>query len=153
MDKHTLLSIEKFAAFLDGNLSQNEMLQFSNLAEHDSVLHQLLDASNAIDNTIVDSTDAGLQFPQEIVGFDFELPTIPTEGISPLVTLTLEPMDDLLVASAACANEDNSLFPDVNTEDHSTIGGRFHDGPSSLIPEDDGFDNNDDLANSFPDDL
>lgn len=45
MLKHTSLpSIEEFAAFLDGNLSANDMQQFTQLAAHDDALHQLLHA-------------------------------------------------------------------------------------------------------------
>ena len=153
MFKHSLPSIEQFAAFLDGNLSQSEMQQFSQMVEHDDALHQLLDASSVVDNTMAGFTDSDLQLPPEIVGSDFELPTIPAEGISPLVTLSPEPMDDILVAAAVCADEDISMFSDVNPEDHSTIGDELHDDSSHLIPEDDGFGSNDDLSGSLPDDL
>lgn len=101
MFKHSLPSIEKFAAFLDGNLSQSEMQQFSQMLEHNNALHQLSDASTLVDNTLAGYSDSDLQLPPEIVGSDFALPTIPTEDISPLVTLTPEPMDDTLVAAAA----------------------------------------------------
>ncbi len=153
MHKHSLPSIEQFAAFLDGNLSQSEMLQFSQQAEHDSVLHQLLDANSAVDNTLAGFTDSDLQLPPEIDGSDFELPTIPTEGISPLVTLTPEPLDGMFVDAAASEDEDSSMFSDVNHEDHLTIGGESHDESSHLMPENDGFSNGDDLSNSLPDDL
>ncbi len=76
MSKNSLPSIEQFAAFLDGNLSQSEMRQFSQLAEHDSALHQLLDASDAVDDTIVGFTDVDLQLPLEISGSDFEIPDV-----------------------------------------------------------------------------
>jgi len=153
MFKHSLPSIEQFAAYLDGNLSQSEMQQFSQQAEHDDVLHQLLDASSVVDNTLAGFTDSDLQLPPEIVGSDFELPTIPAEGITPLVTLTPEPMDNMLVAAAACADEDISMFSEINPEDHSTIGGELHNEPSHLMPEDDGFGSGDDLSSSLPDDL
>ena len=152
MLKHSLPSIEKFAAFLDGNLSQSEMHQISQLAEHDNALHQLLDASTVVDNTLAGYSDSDLQLPPEIVDSDFELPTIPAEGISPLVTLSPEPMDDMLVA-AACADEDISMLSDVNPEDHSSIGGELTDDSSHLMPGDDDFGSGDDLSSSLPDDL
>lgn len=152
MFKHSLPSIEQFAAYLDGNLSQSEMQQFSQLAEHDSALHQLLDASSVVDNTLAGFTDSDLQLPPEIVGSDFELPTIPAEGISPLVTLSPEPMDDVLVVAAACA-DDISMFSDVTLDDHPTIGDELHTDSSHLMSEDDGFGSNDDLSGSLPDDL
>lgn len=153
MFKHSLPSIEKFAAFLDGNLSQSEMQQFSQLAEHDSALHQLLEASSVVDNTLAGFTDSDLQLPPEIVGSDFELPSIPVEGISPLVTLSPEPMDGMLVAAAACADEDISMFSDVTPDDQPTIGDELHNDSSHLMSEDDGFGGSDDLSASFPDDL
>ena len=76
MFKHSLPSIEQFAAFLDGNLPENEMQLFSGLTEHDSVLHQFLDASTAIDTTIAGYTDSDLQLPPEISGSGFELPDL-----------------------------------------------------------------------------
>ena len=76
MLKHSFPSIEQFAAYLDGNLSQSEMQQFSQQVGNNSVLHQLLDASDAVDDTIAGFTDADLQLPLEISGSDFEIPDV-----------------------------------------------------------------------------
>ena len=153
MFKHSLPSIEQFSAFLDGNLSQSEMQQFSQMVEHDGALHQLLDASSVVDNTIAGFTDSDLQLPPEIIGSDFELPTIPAEGISPLVTLSPEPMDNMLVAAVACADEDISMFSDVTPDDHPTIGDELHTDSSHLLSEDDGFSSNEDLSDSLLDNM
>lgn len=85
MLKHSFPSIEQFAAYLDGNLSQSEMQQFSQLAEQDSVLHQLLDASSVVDDTLAGFTDSDLQLPQEIIGSDFELPHIEPLNLTNIV--------------------------------------------------------------------
>ena len=76
MFKHSLPSIEQFAAYLDGNLPQSEMQQFSQLAGHDSVLNQLLDASDMVDDAIAGFADVDLQLPLEISGSDFEIPDV-----------------------------------------------------------------------------
>ena len=76
MFKNSLPSIEQFAAFLDGNLSQNEMQQFSQLAEHNNTMNQLLDASDVIDDTMVGFTEADLQLPHELIGSNFEIPNV-----------------------------------------------------------------------------
>ena len=152
MFKHSLPSIEKFAAYLDGNLPQSEMQQISQMAEHDDVLHQLLDVSTMIDNTMGGYTADDLQLPEEIIGSDFVLPQITSDGITPSFAPSLEPMDDMHVAAAACADDGISMFSDINPEDHSTIGGELQDDPSNLMPEDDGFGSGDDLSSSFPDD-
>lgn len=152
MFKHSLPSIEKFAAFLDGNLSQSEMQQFSQMVEHDNELHQLLDASKVVDNTIAGFTDSDMQLPPEITGSSFALPTIPTEGISPLVTLTPETADEFLVASSACAGEDTSLFTD-KILDEGVGSPDSMDHSINLFPEDNGLDNGDVFSNSISDDF
>lgn len=71
-----LPSIEQIAAFLDGNLSEKDMQQFSLLAEHDSTLRQLLDASSEVDEAMTNFTDVDLQLPTDIAGSSFELPEL-----------------------------------------------------------------------------
>lgn len=153
MLNHSLPNIEQFAAFLDGNLSQTEMQHFSRLAEHENVLHQLLDASLVVDNTITGLTNSDLQLPPEIITSDFELPTIPTEGISPLVALSPKPMDDMFAATATYTDDDISMLSDINYENHSITGGELQDESSRLMSEDDGIDGGDDLSGLLPNDL
>lgn len=152
MFKHSLPSIEMFAAYLDGNLSQSEMQQFASLANHDDALHQLLNASTVVDDTINNFTDSDLQLPQEIIGSDFSLPTISGIGISPLVTLQHEPMDDILVA-AACAADDISMFSDVNPDHPLSPEQGLNDDSLHSPLDSDGFDINSELTDSFPDDI
>ncbi len=124
MDKTILssISIEKFAAFLDGNLLQEEMDVISQLAEQENTLHQLLNASSVIDDTIASYTEADLLLPPEITGSSFEIPDITNDDISMFVTLNHEHNDDILAFSdagaCASADEDDSLF---HTEDDIPI--------------------------------
>lgn len=76
MDSHSFPSIEKFAAFLDGNLSHDEMKQFSQLAANNEVLREMLDANDVIDESIVSYNAKDLHLPDEFVGADFSLPDI-----------------------------------------------------------------------------
>lgn len=152
MLKHSLPSVEQFAAYLDGNLSQSEMRQFSEMTEQDDVLHKLLDASTEVDNTLAGLTESDLQLPSEIMGLDFELPEIPAEGVSPLITLASEPIDNIFVA--ACADEDVSMFSEIEHEEHLIAGDIVHDNPILSMPNDDMLDNNlEELSNSFSEDL
>lgn len=152
MFKHSLPSIEQFAAYLDDNLSQSDMIHFSQMAEQDNVLHKLLDASSDVDNTLADFMKSDLQLPSEIMGLDFELPEIPAEGVSPLITLASEPMNNILVA--ACADEDMSMFPEIEQEEHLIAGDIMRDDTTPSMPSDDSLDNNlEDLSNSFSEDL
>lgn len=152
MFKHSLPSIEQFAAFLDGNLSQSEMQQFSHLAEHDSMLHQLLDANAMVDNTLASFTDSDLQLPSEVYGSDFTIPQISESGISQFVNLSPEPMDDMIIA-ASCADEDSSIFSCENQEVHISLDDEINNESSFTISDNNGFDNSGDLSNSFSDDI
>ena len=152
MFKQSLPSVEQFAASLDGNLSQNDMMHLTRMAEQDNVLHKLLDASTEVDNTLAGLTESDLQLPSEIMRLDFELPEIPAEGVSPLITLSPEPMDNIFVA--ACADEDVSMLPEFEHEEHLIAGDTMHDNTTLSMPNDDLLDNNfEDLSNSFSEDL
>lgn len=152
MLKHSLPSVEQFAAYLDGNLSQNDMIHFSQMAEQDNVLHQLLDASSEVDNTLTDFMESDLQLPSEIMGLDFELPTIPAKEVSSLITLEPKPMDNIFIA--ACADEDMSIFSKNDHEEHLITGDIMHDDTTLSMPNDDTLsDNTEDLSNSFSEDL
>lgn len=152
MFNHSLPSIEQFAAFLDGNLSQSEMQQFSHLAEHDSTLQQLLNESTVIENTQNSFTDSDLQLPPEISGLDFVLPQIPESGISQFVNLSPEPTDDIRVA-ALCADKDVSIFSHENQEEHINLDDEINNESSFIMHDSNGFDNSDNLSNSFSDDI
>lgn len=76
MDKQLLPSIEKFAAYIEGNLSQDEMLQFSNMAARNEDLMLLLDANDTIEETLASYDEVDLMLPEEIAGMDFDLPEI-----------------------------------------------------------------------------
>ena len=153
MLNHTSLpSIEEFAAFLDGNLSADDMQQFTKLAAHDDALHQLLHANSVVDDTLDGLRDADLQLPTDLMNADFELPETPSsDDVSTLVSLSPEPMDNMLVA--ACADDDVSAFSDINQDEHITIGEDILDNSSQTMPNNDGFDNNDDLSGSFSNDI
>ena len=153
MLKHTSLpSIEEFAAFLDGNLSANDMQQFTQLAAHDDALHQLLHANSVVDDTLDGLTDADLQLPADLMNADFELPEIPSsDDASMLVSLSPEPVDDMLVA--ACADDDVSMFSGIDQDDHTNTVDDMHDDSSLATSHDDGFGNSDDSSDTFFDNI
>lgn len=76
MDKQTLPSIEKFAAYLDGNLLQDDEQQFLHLATNNEDLKHLLDANSVVEETLASYDDVDLQLPEEIANMDFDLPEI-----------------------------------------------------------------------------
>lgn len=151
MFNHSIPSIEEFAAFLDGNLSQSEMHQFSQFAEKDVTLHQLLDANSVVDESLNGFTDAELQLPSDLVGAGFELPTISFEDVSTLVSLLPEPEDDMLVA--ACSDDDVSMFSGIDQYNHTNTVDDMHDDSSLATSGDDGFGYSDDSSDTFSDNI
>lgn len=119
MDKRLLPSIEKFAAYLDGNLSQDEMLQFSELAIHNEDLMNLLEANVAVNETLASYNDTDLELPEEIAGWDFNLPEIENiensefVGDSFLENVTLYNQEDLHAVDKIL---DEVFDDDVETE-------------------------------------
>lgn len=122
MFKHSLPSIEQFAAYLDGNLSQSEMQQFSQLAGHDSALHQLLDASVVVDDTIAGFTDADLQLPNDIIGSDYDLPNVDYVDFFRLAADSFSNNDHLYKQEGIRVGENNqqNLEPFNENEDMAT---------------------------------
>lgn len=84
MAKHLpSISIEKFAAFLDGNLAQDEMQKIENLVASDDVLQDIFDAKGIIDDSINDNCNQNIQLPFEIDNLSFDLPDVDTSLNSP----------------------------------------------------------------------
>ncbi|MBR3487956.1 MAG: hypothetical protein IKH33_01425 [Bacteroidales bacterium] len=74
MDKFP--SIEKLAAFFEGNLLEKEMQQITRLAADNEAVHDILDANTVIGDTMASFDEQDMQPPNEIAGMDFELPEI-----------------------------------------------------------------------------
>ncbi len=102
MDKHfnPSISIEKFAAFLDGNLPQDEMQNISSNIEHDEDLKAILDTSNMIDTTLEN-------IPDEIANLEFDLPNLTDNSVD----FNMFHIDDTPDVST-CA--DDSFYSDTN---------------------------------------
>lgn len=61
---------------MDGNLTQDEMTQISQLTEDNCELHQMMEANDVIENKIASFDEQDLQLPNEIIGEDFRIPDI-----------------------------------------------------------------------------
>ena len=76
MNNQSLPSIEKFAAYLDGNLSNDEMQHFLQLVANNEDLKHLLEASSEVEEILSSYDDIDLRLPEEIANLDFKLPEI-----------------------------------------------------------------------------
>jgi|GEM_PF-5243976 len=95
MDKHFSpnISIEKMAAFLDGNLSGVEMQNVSDLIGGDDALKNIIDANSIVDDSLSVYSSGESLLPQEIQSLDFDVPTIDGQPHQ-LVTLSSDPLMD-----------------------------------------------------------
>lgn len=112
-DNMNSLSIEKFAAYLDGNLLPEEMQQISSLIEKDDMMQEVYGASKIVDETLANYTPDDLILPEEITSSDFKLPSF--GDASQLTDLS----DDY--GMVACANADMADIVDPMGDD-MTLG-------------------------------
>lgn len=69
------ISVAKFAAYLDGNLSADEIQEMSALIENNDSMHLLADANSIVDENLTAYSDNDMQLPIEIQE-DFEIPNL-----------------------------------------------------------------------------
>lgn len=128
MDNHfnPSVSIEQFAAYLDGNLPENEMQRISLQIENDEALKSILDISEQVDSSMEKYSSSGLEIPEELVNLDFELPNMHD---------TLVPLDiasaDLIPDVAACAEDFHFVGEHSNEHlytDNSDISNQDYSG-------------------------
>lgn len=70
-----LISIEKFAAFLDENLSADEMQHVSTLIHTDSKMQEIMELSDFIDDYLYNNNYSA-KLPNELFSMNFEIPSI-----------------------------------------------------------------------------
>lgn len=85
------VSIEKFAAYLDGNLTAGEMQQMSSFINSDSSLQEIVGSSNMVDEALSEFSMNGIELPQELMTDDFSVPNISelSRGMDSLASIEL----------------------------------------------------------------
>lgn len=74
------VSIEKFAAFLDGNLGEFEMAEVQSLISNSEALQEISAVESLVSESAQSfSNDSVIQIPE--VSNDFEIPEIPLNGM------------------------------------------------------------------------
>lgn len=68
------VSIEEFAAYLDGNLSDNEMKAVSSVIANDDAMQDIVLNSQTIDETLSNCEPLDLMLPDNLSSVDFEFP-------------------------------------------------------------------------------
>lgn len=68
------VSIEEFAAYLDGNLSDDEMKAVSSVIANDDAMQDIVLNSQTIDETLSNCEPLDLMLPDNLSSVDFEFP-------------------------------------------------------------------------------
>lgn len=105
-----LISEEQFGAFLEGKLSESENVRIRNLISHDDMLKEIMEANNAVDESIKQIETSAFEFADEIIDIDsFQLPVVEFAEISYADSFDLFDIDT-----------------EQNEESHSNAGGEYY---------------------------
>lgn len=109
----TGVSIEKMAAYLDGNVYSEEAQRISSLISSNDDLKQFVESNDAIDEGIEEFYSLGGEMPEEISNLDFDLPDVSVgDEISEASDILSEDCDSLPV---------NHSQPENNMEENSPV--------------------------------
>lgn len=75
-DSEFPVSIEEFAAYLDGNLSDDEMQRVSSVIENDEEMQGVMDGMEQTELTLAEYEQEDMQVPEEIKKDFFSLPNV-----------------------------------------------------------------------------
>lgn len=70
------ISVEQFAAFLDGNLAADVMQRVADAIDGDAALSDLLGDAMAVDDEVEALADLEAIVPDELLNLDFDLPDV-----------------------------------------------------------------------------
>lgn len=73
------VSIEKFAAYLDGNLSESEMDKVGSMIENDEAMQDVMAHLEQSELTFTEYEQENIQLPEELLDTNFEIPIINDE--------------------------------------------------------------------------
>lgn len=140
------ISIEKFAAYLDGNLSMEDTQEMSDLIMTDSSLSEILNVNTIIDNQIQQMSKQGFELPNEVATTDFAYPhfndmaeVLSIDGNETIIAHDDNPLEtkDGLGDSSNIHSFNHQDFGShheiINLEDHSFITNHPSDGTESNL--------------------
>ena len=70
------VSIEEFAAYLDGNLTEDGMNEVASAINSEDNLHAIMSSCQTVDDTLANYEPLQLTVPDEISTMDFEIPNV-----------------------------------------------------------------------------
>ena len=103
------VSIEEFAAYLDGNLTEDGMNEVASAINSEDNLHAIMSSCQTVDDTLANYEPLQLTVPNEISTMDFEIPNV-NDGDY----LNIGDWADLDVAACAACAADTSVDDFMN---------------------------------------
>ena len=127
------VSIEEFAAYLDGNLTEDGMNEVASAINSEDNLHAIMSSCQTVDDTLANYEPLQLTVPDEISSMDFEIPNV-NDGDY----LNIGDWADLDVAACSACAADTSVDDFMNPEndiasmnDHTGLD----DDPSDMVSD------------------
>ena len=109
-DDLSAMNIERFAAFLDGNLSQEEIQDVTQMISSDEKLRELYNVNKDVDDTIASYKECDLELPEEIMDMDFSVPDVSAGTSNSLLTLEQKfPFYDSESDLGVCACQEDTV--------------------------------------------
>ena len=97
------VSIEEFSAYMDGNLSDDEMQRISSVIEYDDTMQGVMDSMEQSELTLAEYGQEDLQLPEELCREMFHMPIIKKDGPN-----YIENLDSFSKVAAFAPMEDGS---------------------------------------------
>lgn len=124
------VSIEDFAAYLDGNLSEEDTERVYSIIEQNDTMRDVMNCIELSDNALEEQSVYGTEIPDDILNSEFEIPDV---GLS--IPLNNDYTDVVL------------NFDDTSMEIAALYENNYNDDNELLNETEDGF--NDDITDSL----
>lgn len=125
------VSIEEFAAYLDGNLSDKEMERISSVVENDEVMQDVMDEMELSELTLAEYGQEDLQLPEELELTDFFIPE--TDSIHALVSEDYYDNNSFELPLIEDHNHPEESYLDVDHNETNNIDETFDSDSNTCI--------------------
>lgn len=120
-DSEFPVSIEEFAAYLDGNLSDDEMQRVSSVIEKDEEMQGVMDGMEQSEQTLAEYGQDDMQVPEELEDMNFFIP----ESIDTIVAEDYYGNDSFEIPQIEEYNHSEEFYSDVDHNEINNIDETF----------------------------
>ena len=141
------VSIEKFAAYMDGNLSDDEMQRVESVIEEDETMQDVMDSMEQSELTLAEYGQEDMQLPEEIADDEFDVPETdkPHAGgggfLNPFAAVAACAASPIVLNRAFMLNEDDCSETPNNYFEEADNSSDNESGNSSDVNEDNPMNN------------